>query len=89
MSRHSRRYHNHVPPAAPPRPAPSTCLWSVGGWSFRLNVWSDPQWARLPPGERPPRAQRLEGPAGGWATLAFNAPAPPGPAPVGAPARPA
>jgi hypothetical protein len=70
MGRHSRRYHYHVEPVAPAAPVPATCLWNFGGWPYRLTVWSESQWRRLAPEERPPRARRLEGL--GWATLCFD-----------------
>jgi hypothetical protein len=42
-------------------------FWRIDGQSLAVHVWSQAQWRRLPPDDRPDDAFRLEGP--GWMTL--------------------
>jgi hypothetical protein len=81
MSRNHRRHRSRVEPAQPPPPAPAlpyTAAWLVGGWPYRLRLWTPEGWARPDAPDLPPEAQRVCDALGrpwGWATLAYDGPA--------------
>lgn len=54
------RIHRFDSPSAPHYQA----FWQVEGNTFRVEVWDQEAWQRMPESEHPPDARRLVGP--GW-----------------------
>jgi hypothetical protein len=48
----------------PAAPMPYAAVWRIEGRSYRVGVWTDTQWYRIPERDRPDDARRLT--AGGW-----------------------